>query len=99
MQERKVLAKALSFKNYVGLALGSMIGVGWVIVAGDWLVKGGPLGAILGFIIGGLLLIAVGKCYAELTPANRVHFSELLVFVISITRNLNSPEGYDKGMR
>jgi len=67
--QRKALAKVISYKNYLGLALGSMIGVGWVIVAGDWLIRGGPLGVILGYIIGGFLLITVGKCYAELTPA------------------------------
>jgi len=67
--ERKALAKAISYKNYVALGLGDIIGIGWVIVAGDWLIKGGPLGAILAFIIGGALLVTVGKCYAELTPA------------------------------
>jgi len=67
--ERKALAKAISYKNYIALGLGDIIGIGWVIVAGDWLIKGGPLGAILAFIIGGALLITVGKCYAELTPA------------------------------
>jgi len=69
LSERKSLARVMTFKNYVGLGVGSIIGVGWVVVAGDWLVRGGPLGAILGFIIGGLLLIFVGLCYAELTPA------------------------------
>ena len=69
LPERKVLARAITYKDYIGLALGSMIGIGWVIVAGDWLIKGGPLGAILAFVCGGLLLVAVGKCYAELTPA------------------------------
>jgi amino acid transporter len=67
--ERKTLAKAMNFKNYLGLGIGSIIGVGWVVVAGDWLVRGGPLGAIIGFVIGGLLLIFVGLCYSELTPA------------------------------
>ncbi len=67
--KRKVLAKVMSFKNYLGLGVGSIVGVGWVVVAGDWLVRGGPLGAILGFVIGGLLLIFIGLCYAELTPA------------------------------
>jgi len=38
-------------------------------VAGDWLVRGGPLGAILAFIIGGFLITTIGLCYAELTPA------------------------------
>jgi len=63
------LARVISYKNYVGLALGSMIGIGWITVAGDWLIDGGPLGAILAFLIGGFLLITIGKCYAELTPA------------------------------
>ena len=31
--------------------------------------RGGPMGTILAFLIGGLLFISVGKCYAELTPA------------------------------
>jgi amino acid transporter len=75
--ERKVLAKAMSFKNYVGLGLGSIIGVGWVVVAGDWLVRGGPLGAILGFVLGGLLLTLIGLCYAELTPAIPVAGGEI----------------------
>lgn len=69
LPQRKFLAKALTFKNYIGLGLGSIIGVGWVIVAGDWLIRGGPLGAILGFILGGLMLTVIGICYAELTPA------------------------------
>jgi amino acid transporter len=69
MPERHTLAKVLNFKNYLGLGIGSIIGVGWVVVAGDWLVRGGPLGAILGFIIGGFLLCIIGLCYAELTPA------------------------------
>lgn len=68
-QERKVLAKAMNFKNYLGLGVGSIVGVGWVVAAGDWLVRGGPLGAIIGFVLGGLLLVFIGLCYAELTPA------------------------------
>lgn len=75
--ERKVLAKAMNFKNYVGLGVGCIIGVGWVIVAGDWLVRGGPMGAILGFVLGGLLLVFIGLCYAELTPAIPVAGGEI----------------------
>jgi APA family basic amino acid/polyamine antiporter len=68
-EKRKVLARAMTLKNYVGLGLGSIIGVGWVVVAGDWLTRGGPLGAILGFFLGGLMLTVIGLSYAELTPA------------------------------
>lgn len=59
----------MTLKDYVSLGLGTMVGISWVIYAGVWIAKGGPLGAILGFVLGGLLLIYVGKCYAELTPA------------------------------
>lgn len=77
LAQRKVLARAMNFKNYVGLGVGCIIGVGWVIVAGDWLVRGGPLGAILGFVVGGLLLTFIGLCYAELTPAMPVAGGEI----------------------
>lgn len=77
LQGRKVLAKVMNFKNYVGLGVGCIIGVGWVVVAGDWLVRGGPLGAIIGFVVGGLLLIFIGLCYAELTPAMPVAGGEI----------------------
>lgn len=63
------LKRAISFRNYLSLGLGAMIGMGWIVYTGEWLTKGGPLGAILGFIVGGLLLIPVGLVYAELTPA------------------------------
>jgi amino acid transporter len=43
-----------------------MIGVGWVTALGTWLQAAGPLGAVLGFLAGGLLMLAIGLCYAEL---------------------------------
>jgi APA family basic amino acid/polyamine antiporter len=66
---RESLARAMLFKDYLALGVGTIIGVGWVIMAGSWLSKGGPLGVILGFLLGGLILGAVGLAYAELTPA------------------------------
>ncbi len=67
--ERKSLEKAMSLKDYISLGLGTIVGIGWIIFAGIWLTRGGPLGAMLAFIIGGLLLISVGKAFAELAPA------------------------------
>jgi len=69
IKERKSLDKVMTLKDYVSLGVGTMIGISWVIYAGVWIEKGGPLGAILSFVLGGLLLIFVGKCYAELIPA------------------------------
>jgi len=54
-------------RHYFALAFGSMIGVGWMIVIDDWLERGGSLGAMLGFLVGGLLLVPVGYVYGRLT--------------------------------
>jgi APA family basic amino acid/polyamine antiporter len=43
-----------------------MVGVGWLVVMDDWLGRGGPLGAILGFAIGGALLLPIGYVYGQL---------------------------------
>lgn len=68
-QKRETLEKVISFKSYIALGLGIVVGIGWVVYSGQWLADGGPLGAMIAFLIGGLLLIPVGKCYAELTSA------------------------------
>jgi amino acid transporter len=59
------LARKLRFVDYFALAFGAMIGVGWLVVMDDWLGRGGPLGAILGFAIGGALLLPVGYVYGQ----------------------------------
>ena len=52
--------------QYLALGFGTMIGSAWVILLGDWLGKAGPGGAVLGFLAGGLIVMLVGACYAEL---------------------------------
>src|SRR2546427_6897923 len=47
------LARKLRLTDYFTLAFGTMVGVGWLVVMDDWLGRGGPLGGILGFPIGG----------------------------------------------
>lgn len=46
-----------------------MVGVGWLVVMDDWLSRGGPLGAILGFAVGGALLLPIGYVYGQLVMA------------------------------
>src|SRR3981081_2872736 len=60
-----VLARKLRFADYFALAFGTMVGVGWLGVMDDWLAGGGPLGAVLGFAIGGVLLLPVGYVYGQ----------------------------------
>jgi len=49
------------------LAFGAMIGVGWVTAMGPWLTTAGPVGAVIAFAAGGLLIFFIGICYAEVT--------------------------------
>lgn len=62
-------AKVLSAKDILVIAFGAMIGWGWVVSTGDWIELGGVIGAMLGFVIGGIMIFFVGLTYAELTSA------------------------------
>lgn len=63
------LQKILQTRDIVALAFGAAIGWAWVVLSGDWLMTGGTLGAILGFVIGGIMVLFVGMTYSELCPA------------------------------
>jgi len=67
--QRQTLERSIPFRSFVALGLGVIVGVGWVVYTGEWLQLGGPMGAMLAFLIGGLLLLPIGMCYAELTSA------------------------------
>jgi amino acid transporter len=68
MAEEK-FKKVLNRGEIFALAFGAMIGWSWVILSGDWIRTAGTLGAVLAFVIGGLLVLLVGLTYAELTVA------------------------------
>ncbi len=59
------LAHKLKLHDYFALAFGTMIGTGWLVLMDDWLGRGGPLGAILGFVLGGIILLPVGYVYGQ----------------------------------
>jgi APA family basic amino acid/polyamine antiporter len=63
------LARKLRVTDYFTLGWGTMVGVGWLVVMDDWLLRGGPLGGILGFAIGGALLLPIGYVYGKLVAA------------------------------
>ena len=60
------LARKLRVRDYFSLGWGTMVGVGWLVVMDDWLMRGGTLGGVLGFAIGGLLLLPIGYVYGKL---------------------------------
>lgn len=63
------LRRALSALDYFCFGFGSMVGVGWLVVMGDWLGRGGPAGAILAFTAGGLCLLPIARVYGALVQA------------------------------
>ena len=60
------LRKEIKTRHFFTFAFGAIIGIGWIMVLGEWLQLAGPLGAILGFAGGTLVIMAVGLCYAEM---------------------------------
>ena len=61
--------KVFSAWDILVIAFGAMIGWGWVVSSGDWIQRGGVLGAMIGFALGGVMIFFVGLTYAELTAA------------------------------
>jgi basic amino acid/polyamine antiporter, APA family len=60
------LARKLRLADYFALAFGVMVGTAWLVVMDDILERGGPLGAILGFTAGALMLLPIGYVYGHL---------------------------------
>jgi basic amino acid/polyamine antiporter, APA family len=60
------LSRTLTGVEYFTFGFGTMVGVGWVVLIDDWLSRGGPGGAMLGFLAGGILLLPVARTYGKL---------------------------------
>jgi basic amino acid/polyamine antiporter, APA family len=68
-QAPATLARKLRATDYFTLGWGTMVGVGWLVIMDDWLSRGGALGALLGFLIGGAVLLPIGWVYGKLVAA------------------------------
>src|SRR5262245_45991055 len=66
MAQRERLHGSLTTVEYFTFGFGTMIGVGWLVLMDDWLTRGGPLGGILGYLFGGLLLFPIAHTYGRL---------------------------------
>ncbi len=76
--ERHELEKVMSIKDFFAIGFGAMVGVGWVVVVGDWVFEaGGPLGAIIAFILGGVMLLPITFAYGEMTASMPVAGGEI----------------------
>ncbi len=63
------LARKLRLVDYFVLGFGVTVGTGWLVVMDDLLRRGGPLGAVLGFTAGALMLLPIGYVYGRLIRA------------------------------
>lgn len=64
------MQKTLSLWNFFTIGFGAIIGTGWVLLVGDWMVLGGgPVAAMIAFAIGALFLLPIGAVFGELTAA------------------------------
>ena len=64
------MKKTLSLWNFFTIGFGAIIGTGWVLQVGDWMVVGGgPVPAMIAFLIGAIFLVPIGAVFGELTAA------------------------------
>ena len=61
--------RVLGRGDVLAIAFGAMIGFGWIVLTGGFLDEAGPVGAALGFVIGGIVMGFIGLTYAELVSA------------------------------
>ena len=69
ISDMTTLARKLHLADYFALAFGVMVGTAWLVVMDDILQRGGPLGAVLGFTAGALMLLPIAYVYAQLVRA------------------------------
>ncbi len=88
------LARTLRLADYFTLAWGTMVGVGWLVVMDDWLLRGGALGALLGFAIGGALLFPIGWVYGKLVAAMPDAAGEIAYTAAAFSRPVSFSTGW-----
>ncbi len=88
------LARKLRLTDYFALGWGTMVGVGWLVVMDDWLLRGGALGALLGFAVGGALLFPIGWVYGKLVAAMPDAAGEIAYTAAAFSRNISFATGW-----
>ena len=88
------LARKLRLTDYFTLGWGTMVGVGWLVVMDDWLSRGGALGALLGFAIGGALLFPIGWVYGKLVAVMPDAAGEIAYTAAAFSRPISFSTGW-----
>ncbi|OIJ31242.1 APC family permease [Staphylococcus sp. LCT-H4] len=69
MKSKSQFNKTMNVVDVLFLAIGAMLGWGWVVLSGEWVSTAGFVGSIIAFLLGGFLVIVIGLTYAELASA------------------------------
>lgn len=69
MKSKSQFNKTMNVVDVLFLAIGAMLGWGWVVLSGEWVSTAGFVGSIIAFLLGGCLVIVIGLTYAELASA------------------------------
>ncbi|HTS36444.1 MAG TPA: APC family permease [Candidatus Solibacter sp.] len=88
------LARKLRATDYFTLGWGTMVGVGWLVIMDDWLLRGGAMGALLGFLIGGAVLLPIGWVYGKLVVAMPDAAGEIAYTSAAFSRPISFATGW-----
>lgn len=86
MEERQKLKKSLKPHWVWAIALGSSIGWGAFVQPTVWMEDGGPLGVIIGFLIGAALMMLIAVSYGFLIKSFPVSGGEFAYAFVSLGR-------------
>ncbi|MEJ8766709.1 APC family permease [Oceanobacillus sp. HCA-5259] len=86
MEQRTTLKRTLKPHWVWAIALGSSIGWGAFVQPTNWMETAGPLGVMLGFAIGGLLMMVIAISYGFLIKSFPVSGGEFAYAYISLGR-------------
>lgn len=68
--EKTKMKKTLTIWNYFTIGFGAIVGTGWVLLVGDWMtIGGGPVAAMIAFVLGAIFLLPIGAVFGELASA------------------------------
>lgn len=83
MRQRETLNKSLKPSWVWAIAFGSSVGWGAFILPADWIGQAGPLGAIIGLLLGALVMIIIAVSYGVLIKKYPVSGGEYAYAFIS----------------
>ncbi|WP_088052266.1 APC family permease [Virgibacillus dakarensis] len=86
MEERQKLKKSLKPHWVWAIALGSSIGWGAFVQPTVWMKDGGPLGVVIGFLIGAALMMLIAVSYGFLIKSFPVSGGEFAYAFVSLGR-------------